>query len=87
MAYVFSGRMLVRYDDGYGKLVERVLESGETVHFEPGVVHQEEALEDCVNFEVSTPHFNDRVRMEETYGVAGYDEGLPSTSMDEIEER
>ena len=87
MQYLFSGSLLVRYDDGHGKLTERVVEPGETVHFEPGVVHQEEALEDCVVFEVSTPHFNDRVRMEKEYGVGGHAEGLPTTSMEEIEER
>ena len=37
--------------------------------------------------EVSTPHFNDRVRMEKEYGVGGHAEGLPTTSMEEIEER
>ena len=48
--------------------------------------YQEEALTDCEIIEASTPHFNDRVRVEEKYGI--FDEsGMPSTSLDEIETR
>jgi len=55
-------------------------------HFPPGAVHQEEAITDCTIIEASTPHFNDRVRVEEKYGV-NINGGLPSTTIDEVEER
>ena len=55
-------------------------------HFPPGLVHQEEALEDCFIIEASTPHFNDRVRMEESYGL-GLPSGLPTTEESQIEIR
>ena len=82
--YVYSGELLVRYDAGDGKLSERKVVAGESLHIPPGAVHQEEALTDCVIFETSTPHFNDRVRMEQEYGLE-MTEGLPSTTLDQIE--
>jgi quercetin dioxygenase-like cupin family protein len=65
---------------------ERIVGPGDVVHFPPGLVHQEEAITDCVLIEASTPHFNDRVRMEEAYGVESSG-GLPSTELSEIIER
>ena len=86
VAFVVSGEMLVRFDLGDGNLQERIVTSGEVVHFMPGLVHQEEALSDCMIIEASTPHFNDRVRMEPEYGL-GKSEGLPTTLIDEIDYR
>jgi mannose-6-phosphate isomerase len=84
VAVLVSGQLLVRYDLGDGLLKERMILPGEVVHFSPFLVHQEEAITDCVILEASTPHFNDRVRVEQQYGLSG-SEGLPSTSEDEIE--
>jgi quercetin dioxygenase-like cupin family protein len=78
--------MKIRYDLGDGVLRERIVNSGDVVHFPPLLVHQEEAVTDCVIIEASTPHFNDRVRVEEVYGM-GRPIGLPSTTEDEIELR
>lgn len=86
VAILISGSLLVRYDQGDGILKERVIKPGETVHFPPGLVHQEIALTDCEIIEASTPHFNDRVRVEERYGL-GSPEGLPTTAEDEIQHR
>jgi len=86
VAILISGELLVRYDLGDKVLKERVIHAGEAVHFMPGLVHQEEALTDCVIIEASTPHFNDRVRMEEVYGF-GEPQGLPTTKIDEVELR
>jgi mannose-6-phosphate isomerase-like protein (cupin superfamily) len=84
-AFLVSGTMLLRYDDGSGKLVEKVVGSGASFRFPPGSVHQEEAITDCVLIEASTPHANDRVRMEDVYGIdAGDDNSLPSTCPDEV---
>lgn len=86
VAIMVKGTMLIRYDLGDGKLREKVVGSGDVVHFPPGMVHQEEALTDCEIIEASTPHFNDRVRVEELYGF-GTPQGLPSTLESEIETR
>ena len=62
--FLVSGKLLVRYDNGKGKLVKKILKQGDCFHFPPYFVHQEEAITDCEIIEVSTPHFNDRVRVE-----------------------
>ncbi len=86
VAVLISGEMLIRFDLGDGVLRERVIGPGDVVHFPPSLVHQEEALTDCELIEASTPHFNDRVRMEHTYGF-GSPEGLPSTNLGDVELR
>ena len=84
-AYIVSGTMRLRYDDGSGKLVEKVVGPGASFRFPPGSIHQEEAITDCVLIEASTPHANDRVRMEAAYGVDEPDDNpLPSTLPDEV---
>lgn len=83
--YLFSGELLVRFDNGKGYLREYTMIAGESIHIPPGAVHQEEAITDCVIFETSNPVFNDRVRMEEVYGLETPEGGLPSTKVTEIE--
>ena len=78
--------MLVRYDKGDGRLTKRILQKGDWFHFPPKTIHQEEALTDLEIIEASTPHFNDRVRVEEKYGLT-FSGGLNSTTEDEVEER
>ena len=84
VAVVISGEMLVRYDLGDGVLRERVVRAGDVAHFPPGLVHQEEAISDCEIIEASSPHFNDRVRVEVDYGF-GEPKGLPTTELKDIE--
>ncbi len=81
--YLLSGKLIVRYDKGNGKLVKKILKAGSIFHFPPGAVHQEEALSNCIIIEASTPHFNDRVRVEKKYGIF-YNKGLPTTLKREI---
>lgn len=76
--YVLKGRLLIRYDNGKGKLNKKILKAGESFYFPKGAVHQEEALSDVKIIEASTPFFNDRVRVEEKYGLPKGG-GLPST--------
>jgi len=83
---MISGKMIIRYDLGDKILREKIVEAGDVVHFPPGLVHQEEAITDCELFEASSPHFNDRVRVEESYGF-GQPVGLPSTEAHEVELR
>lgn len=85
--YMVSGEMIVRYDLGDGNgLQEVTIGPGDWIRFPPGMVHQEEAITDVVRIEASTPFFNDRVRVEELYGLEK-GEGLPTTSESEILER
>jgi mannose-6-phosphate isomerase-like protein (cupin superfamily) len=79
-----KGAMLIRYDDGTGTLVERMVRAGDVFHFPAGCVHQAEAFTTCSYIEVSTPHFNDRVHAEHEYGIDGESGGLPSTELKEI---
>lgn len=84
--YVVSGKLLVRYDMGDGALRERICGPGDVVHFPIGAVHQEEALEETVIIEASTPFLNDRVRAEPLYGMEIPEGGLPSTTPEEVTE-
>lgn len=85
-SYIVSGEMIIRYDDGTGSLVEKKVGPGDWFHFPPGCIHQEEAITDVERIEVSTPHFNDRVRVESSYGLLE-ETGLRTTEEHEIEKR
>ena len=80
---LISGKLILRYDNGKGRLIKKILKPGAIYHFPPGSVHQTEALTDCVIIEASTPHFNDRVRVESKYNLKT-DGGLPTTKRSEI---
>ena len=83
-SFIVSGRMILRYEDESGKLAEKEVGPGDWFHFPNGCIHQEIAITDVVRIEVSTPHFNDRVRVEEMFGVPNAT-GLPTTDESEIE--
>lgn len=44
---------------------------GDAFHFVPRTVHRVTAVEDTLVIEVSTPHLDDVVRLEDRYGRAG----------------
>lgn len=75
--YLHEGAAIVRYGKD-NHLVQASMISGQSVHVPAGAVHQVEALTDCVFFEASTPHYDDRVRVEERYGMV-QEGGLPTT--------
>lgn len=81
--YLIKGKLLIKYDSGNGKLKEKILKKGSVFHFPPGAVHQEYAITECEIVEASTPHFNDRVRVEKLYGIEE-ERGLPSTKKSEV---
>ena len=56
---------------GDAVLREEVIAAGATFHFHPGTVHRVTALEDTTIVEVSTPHLDDVVRLEDRYGREG----------------
>ena len=60
-------------------LTEIWMAPGECFRFPPFSVHQVEAITDCMGIEFSTPHENDRVRVEERYGVDAVGGAGPTT--------
>lgn len=76
--YLVSGWAKVRSVDANGNLCEVDMYPGESYHVNPGAVHQVEAKDACVFFEASTPHYDDRVRVESRFGQVE-DGGLPTT--------
>jgi mannose-6-phosphate isomerase-like protein (cupin superfamily) len=60
-------------DDGLGDeaLAEEEVGAGAAFHYTPGTVHRITAVEDTTILEVSTPHLEDVVRLEDSYGRAG----------------
>lgn len=83
---MISGEMIVRVGDAQGKLIEEIVGPGAVFHFAPGLVHQTEAITNVVYLEASTPHFNDRVRVESKFGQTETP-GLKSTTIEEVEVR
>ena len=70
--YVQSGRARLELGaTGDALLKEEVVAAGASFHFEPGTVHRLTALEDTTILEVSTPHLDDVVRLEDRYGREG----------------
>ena len=76
--HLVSGRAWVRSCDVYGQLIVREMYPGESYHIPPGAVPQVEAITDCLFFEASTPHYDDRVRVEDRFRMDGTG-GLPTT--------
>ena len=69
---VQTGRAKLELGDaGQGALVEEVIGAGHAFHYTPGTVHRVTALEDTTILEVSTPHLDDVVRLEDAYGREG----------------
>ncbi|HEU4706471.1 MAG TPA: hypothetical protein VFS64_04740 [Solirubrobacterales bacterium] len=48
--------------------MEQEIGPGHAWRVEPGVVHSIAAVEDSVVLEVSTPHLDDVVRLQDSYG-------------------
>jgi mannose-6-phosphate isomerase-like protein (cupin superfamily) len=70
--YVQSGRAQLELGDaGQSVLNEEVIGEGACFRFRPGTVHRVTALEDTTILEVSTPHLDDVVRLEDRYGREG----------------
>ena len=67
--YVHEGRAEVEVGGpGEAILSTEVLGPGAALHFPPGTVHRLKALDDTLVLEVSTPHLDDVVRLEDRYG-------------------
>src|SRR5206468_11534272 len=69
---VQSGRAKLELGNaGETLLKEEVIAPGAAFHYPPGTVHRITALEDTTILEVSTPHLDDVVRLEDAYGREG----------------
>jgi mannose-6-phosphate isomerase-like protein (cupin superfamily) len=68
---VWSGRMILVFENERGVLEEIPLAAGEAHHIPPGKKHRMIAVEDTDVFEVSTPQLGDVVRLEDGYGRTG----------------
>jgi mannose-6-phosphate isomerase-like protein (cupin superfamily) len=70
--FVQSGRAKLELGEvGDSVLNEEVIGPGTAFHYVPGTVHRVTALEDTTIVEVSTPHLDDVVRLEDAYGREG----------------
>ena len=72
--YLLSGKLIYRVWEGTGedlKAVDVGLEIGQSFRITPGTIHQMEAITDCDILEVSTPHLDDVVRLQDRYGREG----------------
>jgi mannose-6-phosphate isomerase len=69
---VQSGRAKLELGEvGQKVLNEEVISAGAAFRYRPGTVHRVTAIEDTTILEVSTPHLDDVVRLEDLYGREG----------------
>jgi mannose-6-phosphate isomerase len=73
--YVMEGRAKLELGDAGAKILEEeVITVGAAFRFRPGTVHRVTAIDDTTILEVSTPHLDDVVRLEDRYGRQGTSE-------------
>lgn len=68
---VQEGRATLELGERDGDLAAAEIGPGDAFHYRPGTVHRVTALEDTLVIEVSTPHLDDVVRLEDRYGREG----------------
>ncbi len=67
-----SGRAKLELGEAGGPVLnEEIVGEGSAFHYAPGTVHRVTAIEDTTILEVSTPHLDDVVRLEDAYGRTG----------------
>ena len=77
--FLVTGEAWVELDPTRSRALTRYrMSAGMAFHIHPRDVHRVTAISDCTFFEVSTPHFDDRVRVEAQYDEP-IDGGLPTT--------
>lgn len=65
---VFSGTMRLHYkDEKTGKIVAQTFSEGNVIEVLPPAIHRVEAVTDLFLIEVSSPHLDDVVRVEDDY--------------------
>ena len=68
---VQQGRASLELGEVGGELETIEITAGDALHYRPGTVHRVTAVEDTLILEVSTPHLDDVVRLEDLYGREG----------------
>jgi mannose-6-phosphate isomerase-like protein (cupin superfamily) len=68
---VQEGRARLELGEVDGPLEVVEIGPGDAFHYRPGTVHRVTAVEDLLVLEVSTPHLDDVVRLEDAYGREG----------------
>jgi mannose-6-phosphate isomerase-like protein (cupin superfamily) len=68
---VQEGRAALELGEVGGALETIEIGPGDAFHYRPRTVHRVTALEDLLVVEVSTPHLDDVVRLEDRYGREG----------------
>lgn len=72
---VQSGRARLELGEaGDAMLKQEIVSAGAAFRYPPGTVHRVTALDDTTILEVSTPHLDDVVRLEDRYGREGTSE-------------
>ena len=66
--FIAKGELVLVFEDDRGQLINVSLNAGEAHHIPVGRKHRMIAVEDTDVFEVSTPHLQDVVRLEDSYG-------------------
>jgi len=65
---VQSGRASLELGEVGGELTAYEIVEGDCFRYRPGTVHRVTAIEDTTILEVSTPHLDDVVRLDDRYG-------------------
>ena len=68
---VQEGRASLELGEVGGELETVEIGEGDTFRYRPRTVHRVTAIEDILIVEVSTPHLDDVVRLEDQYGRTG----------------
>ncbi len=68
---VHEGRASLELGEVGAELEAVEIGPGDAFHHQPGTVHRVAAIEDTLIIEVSTPHLDDVVRVEDRYGREG----------------
>jgi len=68
---VREGRARLELGEAGDELEEVEIGAGDALRYPPGTLHRVTALEDTLIVEVSTPHLDDVVRVEDRYGREG----------------
>jgi mannose-6-phosphate isomerase len=68
---VREGRAALELGELGGELETVEITAGDAFRYRPGTLHRVTALEDTLIIEVSTPHLDDVVRLEDRYGREG----------------
>jgi mannose-6-phosphate isomerase len=68
---VREGRARLELGEVGGSLETVEIEPGDAFRYRPGTLHRVTALEDTIVLEVSTPHLDDVVRVDDRYGREG----------------